>query len=232
MDTIAENLDRVIVWGALADALRRPEDEPEWAYAEELAEAAPRLGLDARPLIEARRGADGLVAAHDRLFGHVAVGPCPAYELEWGEPKGQRYAHELGDVSAFYRAFGLLPARAAHERPDHVATECEFLALLALKQACAEALEGADKAELCRAAARDFLQQHLGAFGRAFAARAAARADHPALREAARLLDALLVSEAARLGVTLGSASLSLRQDIGTPDDACISCGRAEGTPH
>lgn len=232
MDSVRENLDRVIVWGALADALRRPEDEPAWAWADELPAAASRLGLDATPLVEARRAPEGLAAAHDRLFGHVAVGPCPAYELEWGEPRGQRYAHELGDVAAFYRAFGLAPAREAHERPDHVATECEFLALLALKQACAEQEHGAEKSALCRDAARDFLQQHLGGFGRAFAARAAAQAGHPALREAARLLDAALLSDAARLGATLGPAGLPLRADVGTPDDACISCGRAEGTPH
>jgi TorA maturation chaperone TorD len=231
MDRINENLHRTIVWGALATAFRPPEDEP-FALAIDLPAAADALGLDAAPFLAAL-GDDDVAEAHNHLFGHTLRGPCPAYEGEYGEPKGMRYAHEIGDVSGFYRAFGLQPSRRLAERADHISVECEFMAFLALKEACALRAHGEEQAEVCRDASAKFLEDHLGRFGRAFAARVRrASVSHAPFHEAAAaLLDQTIQRDAARYDVTCGSENLPLREDTGTPDDACVRCRSSEGTP-
>jgi DMSO reductase family type II enzyme chaperone len=231
MDRIEESLARTALWGALAEAFRRPGEERS-ELLDELPSAAAALGLDARELAAAPRGKGELAAAYDAVFGHVVRGPCPLYEGEYGEPRGHRFAHEIGDVTGFYNAFGLGPSRGHPERPDHIAVECEFMAFLALKEACAaEAHASAEKADLCRDASRKFLEGHLGRFGRALAARMRRRATEPFFAAAARLLDAAIVNDASRLGAAAGPEDLPLREDAGTTDDACMRCGALPETP-
>ncbi|MHC4547396.1 MAG: TorD/DmsD family molecular chaperone [Planctomycetota bacterium] len=229
MDRIEENLHRTVVWGALAVAFRAPDDEP-FRFAGDLPRAAEALGLDAAPFLRAIDDTD-LREPYDGIFGHTVRGPCPAYEGEYGEPRGMRFAHEIGDVQGFYRAFGLQPSRRLAERADHVAVECEFIAFLALKEACALMAHGEDKADLCRDASSKFLRNHVGRFGRALAARVRRRSGAPFYRAAAALLDQAIVRDGTRLGVPTGPAELPLREDTGTPDDACIRCHGFEGTP-
>jgi len=226
MDRTSENLRRMTVWGFLAEAFRRPAGATS-TTASQLREAAAELGLPAGEGFAAPRSA----AAYDELFGHTVRGPCPAYESEYGEPRGMRFSHEIGDLQGFYRAFGLKPSPAAPERSDHVSVECEFLAFLALKEACASELHGAEKADLCRDASTRFLGEHLGRFAPALARRVLRRARDPFYRAAAELLGAAAKRDAKELGVPVGPEELDLRSDAGTPDDACISCGRPEGTP-
>ena len=229
MERIEESLARTALWGALAEAFRRPGDQPFESVAE-LPGAARALGLDARDFVAALHEEKDLKAAYDAIFGHVVRGPCPAYEGEYGEPKGHRFAHEIGDVTGFYNAFGLGPSRGHPDRADHVSVECEFMAFLALKEACAADAHGLDKADLCRDASRKFLEQHLGRFGRALAARVR-RSGTPFYAAAARLLDAAILSDAGRLGAAAGPADLPLREDAGTTDDACVRCGVVPETP-
>jgi TorA maturation chaperone TorD len=230
MDRIEESLARTALWGALAEAFRRPGDQP-FELVAELPGAASALGLEARDFVAALHEGKDLMAAYDGTFGHVVRGACPAYEGEYGEPKGHRFAHEIGDVTGFYNAFGLGPSRGHPERPDHVSVECEFMAFLALKEACAAEAHGPGKADLCRDASRKFLEQHLGHFGRALAARVKRRAQAPFYVAAARLLDEAILADAARLGAAAGSPDLPLREDAGTTDDACMRCGVVPETP-
>lgn len=232
MDRIDENLARCAVWSLLASAFRRPErGAGAAADRAEAVAAAAALGLDARRLAAAELEATDLGAAYDALFGHTVRGPCPAYEGEYGEPRGMRFSHEIADIEGFFRAFGVRTGRNASERPDHVAVECEFLAFLALKEAHAAASRGDATADLCRDAARRFLAEHLGRFAPALAARVRRRATEPFYVAAADLLEAMLRRDAAALGASLGAEDLALRADAGTPDDACVACGRAEETP-
>lgn len=230
MDRIATNLARTALWGALAEAFRRPGGQP-FELVPELPPAARALGLDATDFVAALREGTGLGAAYDTVFGHVVRGPCPAYEGEYGEPKGHRFAHEIGDVTGFYNAFGLGPSRGHPDRADHISVECEFMAFLALKEACAAEAHGPEKADLCRDASRKFLEEHLGRFGRALASRVTRRARAPFYIAAARLLDEAILSDAARLGAAPGPSDLPLREDAGTTDDACIRCGMTPETP-
>ena len=125
MERVETSLARTALWGALAEAFRRPDGEGS-ELLDELPGAARALGLDARDLLAAPRDLAGRRAAYDAIFGHVVRGPCPAYEGEYGEPKGHRFAHEIGDVTGFYSAFGLGPSRGHPERPDHISVECDL----------------------------------------------------------------------------------------------------------
>jgi TorA maturation chaperone TorD len=195
----------------------------------ELAAAASALDLDGAACLRSR--GDAREATHDHLFGHTVRGRCPAYEVEYGEPKGHRYAHEISDLQGFYRAFGLRTTRRCAERADHIAVECEFMAFLALKEACAEELAGEEERTVCRDAARRFLKDHLGRFGRAFALRVRRRTKGSFFGAAAGLLDRMILSDSERLGVTAGPVDLPLREDAGTPDDACVECRAPSEVP-
>jgi TorA maturation chaperone TorD len=230
MKRITENVHRAAVWNFLAEAFRR--------HAERFPELDPRLegatralGLDLQPVRDALARTPCVAEDYDHLFGHTVRGGCPAYEGEYGEPKGFRFAHEIGDVQGFYRAFGLKPSRKAGERADHISVECEFFAFLAVKEACAEELHGEEKRSLCREAAQRFLQRHLGRFGRSFATRLRRQNRSPFFTALGTLLDQAILRDTERLGVEAGPDDLGLREDAGTPDDACIKCGAFDGTP-
>jgi TorA maturation chaperone TorD len=147
--------------------------------------------------------------------------------LEYGEEHSHRQPQELGDIAAFYAAFGLQRADGSHERVDHIAVECEFLSFLLYKQACA-ADEGAlDGAQVSREAARGFLADHLGRWAPAFALRLTREQAGEALTAAGELLLGWMAQECARADVPLGSGDLPLRapkeQDVG-----CATCLPAE----
>ncbi|MCB1364051.1 MAG: molecular chaperone TorD family protein [Rhodobacteraceae bacterium] len=104
-----------------------------------LTEAALRaLGLSTDQAAAAA-GVDGdaLRRAHLSVFGHAMSKDCPAYGGEYGQAHIFEKTQTLADVAGFYRAFGLALAEDAHERPDHIALEMEFMEFLCLKQAWA-----------------------------------------------------------------------------------------------
>ncbi|MGQ0613392.1 MAG: TorD/DmsD family molecular chaperone [Planctomycetaceae bacterium] len=232
MNTSERNVQRAVLWSWLGHAFRRDAPVEDRSTLERALPAASRaFGLDATAALAARAGTVDPASAYDRLFGHTVRGPCPTYEGEYGEPRGYRFAHEIGDLQGFYAAFGLRPARRAGERADHIGTECEFYAFLALKEACAEELHGAEKAERCREARARFLREHLGRFAPALAARVRRRSEEPCFVEAAKLLEEALKVESEALGVEIGPDDLGLRADAGSPEDACISCSASTETP-
>lgn len=235
-------LCRSALWEALALGFRRPTAEtaarlasPEGAGA--LALAAEVLdregagepgarGLAARVLALAREPAatvEELCDAYDRLFGHTARGRVPPYETEYGEDSPFLPQQEMADLAAFLRAFGLVRRPDARERLDHVACECELLAVLARKEA--HALERGDAAmrDGTAAAGRAFLRDHLGRWAPAFGRRLA-REDAGGFHGALGALCAEFVeAECRRLGVPAGPALLRLR----STDDADVpmACG-------
>ena len=166
---------------------------------------------------------------HERVFGHSVQSAAPPYELEYGEEHSHRQPQELGDIAAFYQAFGLRAATAAHERVDHIVAECEFLQYLLYKQACALDEGQEEHAALCQTAARQFLADHLGRWGPAFALRLARAASTGVLGAVAEMTLAWLLWDCARMGVAAGPRDLPLRLPK-EPDEAaraaCASCQR------
>ncbi|MBI4245567.1 MAG: molecular chaperone TorD family protein [Candidatus Rokubacteria bacterium] len=229
-------LCRSALWEALALGFRTPTDETiaqlgaaEGARA--LADAAAALGdgdaddLAAGALALGEEAAPALAdleAAYDRLFGHTARGLIPPYETEYGEDSPFLPQREMSDLAAFYRAFGLALRRDAHERADHIACECEFMLVLARKEAWA--LEAGDAAmlETTRHAARAFLRDHLGRWAPAFGLRLAREGSAGFYARLGRLAAAFVAAECRRVEVTAGPELLRLRS--ADPPDAPMAC--------
>ena len=173
-----------------------------------------------------------------RLFGHTARGlVCPC-ETEYGPANAFYQPQQLADLSGYYLAFGLRPIAAAEVRVDHIACECEFMDFLSRKEAWLLAslaepgrnptARGQDEEtlEVTRQAARTFLRDHLGRFGRAFASRLVSEDGDGYFGVLGRLLRAFVEVEAARMGVEVGPIDLVVRPE--TIDDTPMACGTAD----
>jgi len=183
-----------------------------------LAEVVRRL---ARPATLER-----LWLAYARLFGHIARGAVPPYETEYGADSLFQPIHEMSDLTAFYRAFGLRLRPEAHERSDHVSCECEFLAFLARKEAHALACDDPVMLDGTRQAIRRFLRDHLGRWAPAFG-RTLARQDSDGFFGTLGTLCAAFVShECTRVGIPAGPEFLRLRST--SLPDAPAACGSPE----
>ena len=164
-----------------------------------------------------------LQAEHRQIFG-LTGSLC--YETELGMPNEYRQSQEMADIAGFYRAFGFQVGGERRERPDHLATELEFLYVLSLKEAYA-AEQGIDEhVEVCIEARRAFLEDHLGRWIGLFAQSVAHsvgpdRADHPYLW-LSQLAAAVVQSDAGGLGLSLADRRLGEVQP--TPLGSDISC--------
>ena len=174
-------------------------------------------------------GAEALSARFWHLFGHTTRGLICACETEYGPDNGFHQPQQLADISGYYLAFGLRPAAAADARADHIACECEFMDFLSRKeavwlgqppQAAAE-----ETLEVTREAARWFLRDHLGRFGRAFAAQVAAEDAGGYFGALGHVLLAFVDAECARVGVEAGPIDLIVRPE--SIDDTPMACGTA-----
>jgi TorA maturation chaperone TorD len=119
--------------------------------------------------------ADQLAAAFTTLFtGDAPYTPC---ETDY-EHDGFAKSRHLADIAGFYRAFGL---KVASDRPgpsDFIATELEFMSIVAQRQALAVANGWHEQRQVCEEAQRAFLEDHLGRWIPAFC-RALAALDDP-----------------------------------------------------
>jgi TorA maturation chaperone TorD len=235
---IEELLARSAVYHGLSVVLRRPDAETAtWLTRNEHRRLPELIGLLERdglahPLEAARRLATALgsvsilewTRGYERVFGHAVQGVAPPYELEYGEEHSHRQPQELSDIAAFYTAFGLQVSKAAHERVDHIVTECEFMQYLLYKQACAFEEGAKEQADVCEAAARQFLADHLGRWGPAFALRLSRTVSEGLLAAVADVLLAWLVQECARQEVPLGSCDLPLRSPKEQDAVGCAAC--------
>lgn len=167
-----------------------------------------------------------LRAAHDRLFGHTARGRIPPYETEYGEDSAFLPQQEMSDLAAFLRAFGLARRRDARERLDHIACECEFMAVLSRKEAYALEHDDAPMREATACAARAFLRDHAGRWAPAFGRRLAREDAGDFYGALGALCAAFVTAECHRVGVPAGPELLRLRS--AEPDDAPMACGSTD----
>lgn len=190
----ADLLGRTALFAALAGCFRRP-GSPDRALVSTLAGETPgpwRAALRAL----ASRSVQG-DEEYSRLIG--GTGACADGEISYrpASPSGA----VLGDLGAFYRAFGY---SAADEKPDHISVELEFVSFLLAKEALARVSDHADLGDLVRGAREAFLRDHLGRwvgpFARALDERAPGGFHAAAAREAAR---------------TVGEEALGISLDIG-----------------
>ena len=201
-------LARADAYRVLAAAFRDPDDlgaERELDLAA-LRSAARAVGspvpLETWQTLRRIRRREPRAAEHRAIFGHVVAHGCPPYETEYGRRHVFGQSQELGDIRGFYEAFGIRPRRGG-ERPDHVACELEFLALLAFKEATALATGDSERGVLCRDAAARFLGDHAGRWLPALAGRIAQRAPSGGYASAAAIAAALVASHAREVGSVL-----------------------------
>ena len=141
-------------------------------------------------------GDDDLAGSHHLVFGHGISGDCPPYEGEYGQPHIFQKTQALADNAGFFEAFGLAPATGFADRLDHIAVELEFLHVLAVKEAYALGRgHGAEQIAIVRDATRKYLNEHLGRWAPAFAARMEAKAHDSPYGALARLLAAFVADE-------------------------------------
>jgi nitrate reductase assembly molybdenum cofactor insertion protein NarJ len=175
-----------------------------------------------------------LQSAHLQTFG-LTGSLC--YETEIGLPHEFRQSQELADISGFYQAFGFRIGGAVRERPDYLATELEFMYLLAIKEAQAIANGNETQVEICLNAQRQFLEDHLGKWAGLFA-EALARMSPRGPGEVgeagpyvalAGFCAAFVTADAERLGVScLEKQASNLVPTPFNPDFSCAGCPAAE----
>jgi len=94
---------------------------------------------------------------YSRLLGGTGV--CPDGEISYRTrmPGGTI----LADIAGFYRAFGFPYPEGGDEKPDHIATELEFVAFLLAKEARALVSQETEAVDVVQKARRAFLTDHL-----------------------------------------------------------------------
>jgi TorA maturation chaperone TorD len=193
-----------------------------------LVEAAERLTRPAVP------PADALAEHYDRLFGHTTRGVVCLFEAEFGTPAPFQQPHALADLAGFYRAFGVETGGDQPERADHMGCECEFMALLCLKeawlrQAAAESTADArdrETLDVTCEARRRFLRDHVARVGPSLAAALESADPDGFYHRVGTLLDRLIDADCRRLGVAAGPPTLDLRPlEV---DDTPMACGTGD----
>lgn len=131
-----------------------------------------------------------LKVEHARLFVGPHHVPVPPYESVYRDvdPSSGKpiiMGPTTIAVDALYQTYGLRHPDSHHDLPDHVATELEFVYFLCRKEAQAWRSDEHEAAKDLRLAQRAFLQDHLGQWWPAFAARLTAAATDGLYRVAA-----------------------------------------------
>jgi DMSO reductase family type II enzyme chaperone len=163
-----------------------------------------------------------LAAAHGRQFTHIESQDCPPYETAYGSRDIFRQSQVMADVAGFYRAHGLRTGGDERERPDHIATELEFMGFMARKEAMALDRLGPDEVDECRRTQAHFLEGHLAGWAPSLGRRMQAAAVHPFFEAMGGLLAHWVDWDGAGFGVEPDTV-LDDPSPLPPPDDG--SCG-------
>ena len=171
---------------------------------------------------------DAFASEHIEAFGHSVRGNCPMNEIEYGDIKADPLfqPHRLADLAGFYHAFGLEMCEDAAERQDHLSIECEFMSVLAAKEAYALQMGmNEEPLAVCRDAQKKFLREHLGRWTPAFTRRLSRIIGKGPLAALADFTGGFIEADCRRWGVTPGSEDLLLRPIDEAEETLCASCG-------
>ena len=122
---------------------------------------------------------------------------CKLDEAEYDKAIFNRY-QRMADVGGFYRAFGFEPSGDAHQRPDFIGLELEFMQLLLIKRAYAMEQGWDDKAEACLDAEKEFLKEHLAWWVPAMCENLRGASTCAYFKQLSDFLEAFIASEASR----------------------------------
>ncbi|MDP6942912.1 MAG: molecular chaperone TorD family protein [Myxococcota bacterium] len=235
-------LARAVPYRLASLALRHPSagwDAAEWSrlraglpIALEACGAGQALLNAARELVQIAPDSEELLEAYGQHFGHTPRAASTPYETEWSGSAGDLLQfHQLSDVSAFYKAFGLELARECGEREDHLSIELGFLHFLCVKEAYAAEDELDDLAAQALDAQRIFLAEHVATWTPAFCARLERAIGTGFYASLARFLAIWIAAECDRFQVEPGDPALEPGTSSVTLDDCCVNCDQATACP-
>jgi DMSO reductase family type II enzyme chaperone len=146
-----------------------------------------------------------------RIFGHAVKSDRPTYELEYGAGEVFQRSARLADLQGFYKAFGLEMQQRMRERADHVSVECEFMSIMAAKEAYAEQQGDQEGLATVREASGRFLESHLGAWLPSLARRTSEADPEGVYGALAVFVEGFIRFECDHHGVSAGHRFLELR---------------------
>ncbi len=145
-----------------------------------------------------------LIAEHSRLFEPRSKLQVPPYETEYTLAESPQHAlsqpAHLSDIAGFYKAFGLAISEERPDRVDHIATELEFMHVLALKESMAVEGDETEHIEIARDAQLKFMNDHLGRWTGQFRDRMAGADEDGFYIALAEILDVWVRLDKAYLG--------------------------------
>ncbi|MCC6682646.1 MAG: molecular chaperone TorD family protein [Phycisphaeraceae bacterium] len=161
---------------------------------------------------------------YHRLF--EAAMACPVNEASYvRRDKGAI----LGDICGFYNAFGFHPSSDQGDRPDHLACELEFVALLLVMLAQAHERQESESLQVTRQAMEVFAADHLDAWLALFCEYLAATTTLPLYERLADLLHAAW--EAIVQTLSLPRAAQPAADTPLAEPDSPYECGMADVAP-
>jgi len=111
-------------------------------------------------------------------------------------------SHVMGDISGFYKAFGVELSKDIHERLDHLSVEFEFMHFLAYKESYSLCHDGSEKTLIVVEAQKKFVKNHIGRWVPLFCRMLAKKADSGLFKLVADMTADWMEFEAAFLAVT------------------------------
>lgn len=171
-----------------------------------------------------------LQKTYQRIVGHTISKECPLYETQYGAAHVYQQTHELADIQAFYRAFGLEPSDRERERIDHISVEMEFMHFLLYKEAYALENHGDEKVQICTDAQKRFLKEHIGKWVPLFAILFGRKSEDGFYHALSALTKEFMRLEMLLMDVKTEMFKESdLNQDAvaGAPDE-CLSCASSD----
>jgi TorA maturation chaperone TorD len=227
---LASVLRRATVACGLGRALAAPDEHTVESVLEAVTQGADMPEADALKAVGAAwRGVPVATLAEQHTALFAANCKCPPFETAWGDGKrmgGRTY--ELANIAGAYRAFGMGLSEDHRERPDHIATELEFIGVLLLKLAWAQADGLSEEAEITRQALADFVRDHAGRWLNSFADALAEHNAPATYLSAARAAAAFVAAECERLAVAPDRIEAESPCDDSSMD--CFTCPMAEGS--
>lgn len=143
-----------------------------------------------------------LQSEHRRVFSNVITLDCPPYETLFGNDHVFAQSHVMGDISGFYKAFGVELSKDIHERLDHLSVEFEFMHFLAYKESYSLCHDGPEKTQIVVDAQKKFVKNHVGRWVPLFCRMLTKKADSGLFKLVADMTADWMEFETAFLSVT------------------------------
>lgn len=143
--------------------------------------------------------------------GSQGMPPCPLYEGLIRKDEAREGI--IMEILRFYHYFDVKLSEKERDFPDHLATELEFMAYLAQKEA--RATENGRDSQPYRTAQLDFLERHLGRWVPLLDERIKERVKEPFYQEIGSCLRRFIDAHAVYLkGLTLQENVVNLREEV------------------